>query len=355
MFFSGGSALKTLSAKLVEYTWNSIHLITPFDSGGSSFHLREAFGILAVGDIRNRMTALANTESALLKLFSHRLEDGEAGENLLQTLNKMADGEHPLVKNLGAASRENVCGNLRLFREKMPESFDLRGASIGNLVLVGGLLKNDQDIEAMISLFRKLLAVRGVVRPISKAHLHLGAKLEDGSTVIGQHRITHGTEEDSGISEIFLNENLTREARTSVSASQKAVDSILEADLICYPYGSFYSSLNACLLPDGVGEAVAKNPCTKVYVPNLRGDIEQRGMTVFREVQVLLRNLKAAGQDPRKFIDTVLVDEKSKIYDRPIEVTKIENLGLRVLRSSLAGGGGGYIDEHMVSALLGLA
>ena len=36
LFFSGGSALRELAEILVEYTHNSIHCITPFDSGGSS-------------------------------------------------------------------------------------------------------------------------------------------------------------------------------------------------------------------------------------------------------------------------------------------------------------------------------
>ena len=63
-FFSGGSALKETSQVLKRYTHNSIHLSTPFDSGGSSAVLREAFHILGVGDIRNRMMALAD-ESAL--------------------------------------------------------------------------------------------------------------------------------------------------------------------------------------------------------------------------------------------------------------------------------------------------
>ena len=36
LFFSGGTAIRDLSACLINYTHNSIHLITPFDSGGSS-------------------------------------------------------------------------------------------------------------------------------------------------------------------------------------------------------------------------------------------------------------------------------------------------------------------------------
>ena len=51
LFFSGGSALRKTSRVLTEYTHNSVHLVTPFDSGGSSALLREAFGMLSVGDL----------------------------------------------------------------------------------------------------------------------------------------------------------------------------------------------------------------------------------------------------------------------------------------------------------------
>ena len=42
VFFTGGTALKGLSRSLTRYTHNSVHLVTPFDSGGSSAALREA-------------------------------------------------------------------------------------------------------------------------------------------------------------------------------------------------------------------------------------------------------------------------------------------------------------------------
>src|SRR5690606_34394834 len=60
LFFSGGTALRAISETLTGYTHNSIHLITPFDSGGSSAKLRDAFDMLAVGDLRNRLMALAD-------------------------------------------------------------------------------------------------------------------------------------------------------------------------------------------------------------------------------------------------------------------------------------------------------
>mmetsp|Transcript_9510 Transcript_9510/g.22395 ORF Transcript_9510/g.22395 Transcript_9510/m.22395 type:complete len:219 (-) Transcript_9510:2875-3531(-) len=77
LFFSGGSALRELSGILKNYTHNSIHLITPFDSGGSSAEIRRAFQISAVGDLRNRLVSLSD-ESTLgkpevINFFSFRL------------------------------------------------------------------------------------------------------------------------------------------------------------------------------------------------------------------------------------------------------------------------------------------
>ena len=60
LFFSGGSALRSTARELKRLTHNSVHLMTPFDSGGSSARLREAFDMLAVGDVRNRLMALAD-------------------------------------------------------------------------------------------------------------------------------------------------------------------------------------------------------------------------------------------------------------------------------------------------------
>src|SRR5688572_20913617 len=74
LFFSGGSALRGLSRKLKLYTENSAHLITPFDSGGSSALLRDTFGMPSVGDLRNRLMALADETARgspeIYRLFS---------------------------------------------------------------------------------------------------------------------------------------------------------------------------------------------------------------------------------------------------------------------------------------------
>lgn len=54
LFFSDGSALNEIARALKLYTDNSIHLITPFDSGGSSQVLRDAFGMPTVCSTRQK-------------------------------------------------------------------------------------------------------------------------------------------------------------------------------------------------------------------------------------------------------------------------------------------------------------
>ena len=49
--------------------------------------------------------------------------------------------------------------------------------------------------------------------------------------------------------------------------------------MICYPIGSFYSSVIANLLPDGVARAVAENDCPKIFIPNTGVDKEMLGRT----------------------------------------------------------------------------
>lgn len=72
----------------------------------------------------------------------------------------------------------------------------------------------------------------------------------------------------------------------------EGLDSLIDvAEIICYPMGSFYSSIVANLLPGGVGTAVAANPCPKVFVPNTVPDAEQSGMSMSDAVGTLVRSL----------------------------------------------------------------
>ncbi|EEE44968.2 GAK system CofD-like protein [Roseibium alexandrii] len=340
LFFSGGSALNDVSRCLKRYTHNSIHLVTPFDSGGSSQGLRLAFNMPAIGDLRSRLMALADEtvlgQPDVFRLFTHRFSKESGQEELAGDLEAMIAGIHPLVAVVEQPMRTLIQNQLRTFQEGCPPTFDLRGASIGNLILAGGYLNQNKQLEPIIFLVAKLVGVLGHVKAVSDDNLHLAAKLATGDIVVGQHLLT-GKEQaplTSPIEEIFLNRSLqTREPAVSVFPERNTA-LVQSADLICYSPGSLYTSLIASLLPRGVGRAVASRTVPKVYVPSLGHDPEAPGMTLEDRVQVLLAYLrKDAGSDcpVERLLNFVVTDQGTEEDD----IAAVEQLGITVLRLDL--------------------
>lgn len=338
LFFSGGTALRKTSRELIRYTHNSIHLITPFDSGGSSAILRAAFGMPAVGDIRNRLMALADQSikgnPEIFDLFTHRLPKDSTQAELCEEITTMAQGTHPLVRRIPDPMRKIIRNHFHEFKEVMPADFNLKGASIGNLVLTAGYLANQRQLDPVIYLFSKLVQVRGRVRPTVNQDLHLAARLENGSIIVGQHNIT-GKEVaslPSPIADIWLTASLESETPVQTEIHDKVKQRIAEADLICYPIGSFYSSLIANLLPQGVGETVARNSCPKVFIPNTGDDPESRGMSIIRQVELLQQHLMASGA-PSKCdgLDFIVIDSKNASYHEGVDAKRMESMGLTII------------------------
>ena len=338
LFVSGGSALRPLSRILKRYTHRSIHLITPFDSGGSSAKLRDAFQMVSVGDLRNRLMALADEtiqgNPETYALFSHRLPEEGDPDRLLAELRSLVEGEHPLVAALFNPMRTLVRTYLRNFAENLPDDFDLRGASVGNLMLAGGYLANERDIDSVVFLFSKLVEVRGLVRAVTNANLHLAAKLRNGKTVVGQHRITGKRDAplDSEIEELYLVESLDSPERTAAPITGKVQRLIVGADLFCYPIGSFYTSVLANLLPTGTGQAICQAGCPKVFVPNSGGDPEQGDMPVQECVSRLIEYVqRTAGDVPvQRILDMVLVDTRHGLYGPKTDWDAVRSLGVEV-------------------------
>jgi CofD-related protein of GAK system len=142
LFFSGGSALNKASRILKNYTHNSIHMVTPFDSGGSSAKLRKAFAMPSIGDLRSRLMALADEnitgQPEVYKLFNYRFPAQGEPDRLLAQLDAMIQGDDPLVHAIPNPMRRLIRNQLGFFRGAMPAGFDMRGASTGNLILAGG-------------------------------------------------------------------------------------------------------------------------------------------------------------------------------------------------------------------------
>jgi len=365
LFFSGGSALNDVSRVLKNYTYNSTHLITPFDSGGSSAKLRQAFNMPAIGDLRSRMIALADESVTghpeVYQLFTYRLANTERNSVLSKQLDQMIQGKYPMVAAISNPMRRLIRNQLGYFRDSMPDNFDLRGASIGNLILTGGYLNNHRHLDPIVFLFSKLVGVLGTVRPIVNDNLHLAADLQDGSRIFGQHRLT-GKEIaplQSPIKRLRLSGHPDKLVPANSELRKKTRKLISKAELICYPPGSYYSSLIANLLPDGVSAAIACVDRPKVYVPNLGQDPEQIGMTLEQCVIKLLEHLRSGiSADCRNedLLNFILLDSNNGDYPSSFPLSKIEKLGITVIDTRLVTKRSAphYDPELLVHALLSL-
>jgi CofD-related protein of GAK system len=365
LFFSGGTALKDLSRELIAYTHNSIHIITPFDSGGSSASLRREFDMPAIGDLRSRLMALADRtvrgNPEIRSLFSYRFPATRSPGALEQELQEMILGDHPLVESIPRPMRTIIRRYLRRFYDNMDRLFDLRGANIGNLVLTGGFLTNDRDLESILFIVSNLVKVRGYVTAVVPDNLHLGARLRDGSTRIGQHVLT-GKETspiDSPIQEIFLCDSLDLPQEVSCTISDQIAGLIRFADLICFPMGSFYTSLVANVLPHGVGRAVQAASCPKVYIPSTGRDPETFGMTLTDQVTTLIRYLRRDDPDtitPADVLDFILVDQTRGNYPGGVDRDRLETMGFDILDVDLfqSAPGPGFDPARLAEMLVSL-
>jgi uncharacterized cofD-like protein len=187
-------------------------IVTVTDDGGSSGRLRRDFDMLAPGDIRNCMVALAEDQALLSKLFRYRFEAGEG----------------------------------------------LEGHSFGNLFLTA-LSHVTGDFHEAIRLSSEVLAIRGQIFPSTLTNVTLEAQLQSGRSMVGETSITSCRD---GIKRVRLRPR-------KVAPAPGALRAIAEADLITLGPGSLYTSVIPNLLVDGVAKAIAASPAKKVYICNL--------------------------------------------------------------------------------------
>ncbi len=341
LFFSGGTALAPVAAELSRHTASAIHVITTFDSGGSSAVLRRAFDMPAVGDIRARIMALADRSLAgnpeTVALLGYRLSTKEGRAELRRELETMAAGTHPLVAAIPEPMHEIAAQHLAAFLAQMPEDMELAGASIGNLILTSGYLSLDRQLEPVVRAFSGMVQARGVVLPVADRCAHLCVELADGEVIVGQHRFTGKTAASiaAPIRDMWLSASLENAEPISVPMQPRLGSVIRGADLICYPIGSFFSSVMANLLPEGVGCAIREAACPKVFIPNLGTDPELFGLSVQDQVEWLLRFGSGEGCPAGQVLNWLLVDGDESRYPGGIPHAWLAGKGIRVRRARL--------------------
>ncbi len=138
------------------------------------------------------------------------------------------------------------------------------------------------------------------------------------------------------IESVSLVDDCTNCQPRNIEARRKVLDLIASAELICYPMGSFFTSVLANLLPEGISVAIAANDCPKVYIPNTGVDPELNGITVEGSVRKLIEQLqKPTRASVDALLDFVILDANGSAYQTRPDASAIESLGPKVISTPL--------------------
>ncbi len=211
----GGTGTYTVLTGLKDSNVELTAVVTMMDSGGSSGRLRDEFGQLPTGDVRQALVALSKDTSTLRALFNYRFDKGEG----------------------------------------------LEGHSFGNLFLTT-LAEISGGMEKALEETSKILNIKGRVLPVTLTNANLVAEYENGLVVKGEGEIDVPKHDGKlRIEKLYLEPEAT--------AYNKTLEAIKEADLIVIGPGDLYTSLIPNLVVPGVADAICNSKAKKVYIVNL--------------------------------------------------------------------------------------
>ncbi|MBL8062423.1 MAG: uridine diphosphate-N-acetylglucosamine-binding protein YvcK [Anaerolineales bacterium] len=232
----GGHGLSTLLRGLKQHTRNLTAVVTVADDGGSSGRLRETFGILPPGDIRNCLAALSNDEDMLTQLFQYRFS-GAPG---------------------------------------------LEGHSFGNLFITA-LADITGSFEDAVVESGRVLSVNGRVLPSTLHDVKLVASMElphsqNEVRVEGESRIP---EMAGRVRRVWLEPD-------NAPAFPPVVKALLGAEIIVVGPGSLYTSILPNLLVEDLLSGLRASRAIKIYVCNIATqEGETDSFTTFDHVRAL--------------------------------------------------------------------
>lgn len=281
----GGTGLSMLLSGAKNITNNLTAIVSVGDDGGSSGRLREEMGILPPGDIRHCITALADDEDLVNKLFKYRFTNGEG----------------------------------------------LEGHSFGNLFLTA-LYDITGDMVSAVRASSRVLSIRGRVLPATLDDMKLVAEMEDGRIIHGESTIpeAHGK-----IKRLFTEP-------ANCKALPDVIQAIRDAELIILGPGSLYTSVIPNLLVKEISEEIIKSKSKKIYVCNIMTQPgETDNYTVSDHLKALIQH---AGSN--KIVDAVLVNDylpdnlagkyqEAGSYPVKLDVPEVKKLGIKIFAKKL--------------------
>jgi len=121
--------------------------------------------------------------------------------------------------------------------------------------------------------------------------------------------------------------------------------------------GSFYSSIIANFLPLGIGKAVSRNCCPKIYIPNTgNNDPETFGIDINEQIEKILLYLRKDEPEkisPDQVLNFILIDEENGNYNGKIDKNIFPGLGIEIINMPLVSPETyPYIDEKLLVPVL---
>lgn len=289
----GGTGTYNVLTGLKKYPVELAAIVPVTDSGGSAGILRDEFGILPPGDVRQALLALSNLPlktATLRQLFGYRFDNGEG----------------------------------------------LKGHSFGNLFLTA-LTDLTGRPDLAVKEAGKILNVEGRVYPVSLSLSNLYARLKDGTIIKGEKNIDiRKVQPGVPLAKVYLD--------PKVRIYQKARKAIREADLIVLGPGDLYTSVIPNLLVSGVTRAIAQSKGKLVFVCNL---MTKHGETDDFKASDFIREIKAYLGPAGKKLSVVLANREFKAPKKvvawykkwkayPVEVDSKEcaKLGVKLIKRS---------------------
>ncbi|MBD3250343.1 MAG: uridine diphosphate-N-acetylglucosamine-binding protein YvcK [Candidatus Pacebacteria bacterium] len=258
----GGTGSYVVASGLRDMSVDISLIVTMVDDGGSNKVIRDEFGLLPTSGIRQGIVALSKNQSFLRKLFTYRYHQGGPG---------------------------------------------LKGMTFGNLFMAAMADLTGSQIEG-IKQTCQLLQVKGRIIPASYDDVRLVADYEDGSQVKGEHAIDEPLHQKP---KKIINLSTKPQARISTEAKQ----AILEADLIIFGPGDFYTNTIANLIVKGMTDALDQSRGKLVLITNL--------MTKFSETPDYKLSDFLTDFDqyyPKEAIDYLLINNNQSY---PLEILKV--------------------------------
>jgi uncharacterized cofD-like protein len=290
-------------------------VVTVTDDGGSSGRLRQEFGVLPPGDIRNCIVALAEEEDLLARLFQYRFPNGGG----------------------------------------------LVGHSFGNLFLTA-LTGITGDFYQAILTAESILSVRGKIYPATLTDVRLRGHGVSGRVYEGETAVGGSGEE---LAKIELDP-------PAPPAFPPAAAALGRADAILLGPGSLYTSILPNLLIPGIRQAIARSGAQVILLLNLMtqpGETDgMMGLDHLAAVERHIGDIGRVGGRGDGLVDVVLANSTPVPADlltyyaatgsAPVAVEReaLERRGARVVETDLLAPGDlvRHDPEKLATAVLDL-